>query len=145
MNRTTNTTTLEDREIPSDHTAAAPPPRSVAARDDLIVRPHAQATAQYVQDAYGMTALRLNYGGKEISFEEPALFGFGETLVRQSRFVASSAMQWGNGYDWPRVSGLLDQLLEEGILQYADAISGVPQNTPSDKSIPPCANDAQAK
>lgn len=64
--------------------------------------------------------LYLYYGDKEISFDEPELFAFGEQLAKQSRFVAKAALTWGNGLDWPRVKALLEQLLAEGVLKYAD-------------------------
>lgn len=93
--------------------------RYVDADDELVLPMHKRVIAQYAKDAYGTTELRLYYGGKEISFDEPELFGFGETLAQQSRFVARSATLWGQGQDWLRVQGLLEQLIEEGILQFA--------------------------
>jgi hypothetical protein len=54
-------------------------------------------------------------------FDESALFAFGETLTKYARFVAGTATDWGNGYEWPRVRELLEQLTEEGILRRAEA------------------------
>ncbi|MGH9961567.1 MAG: hypothetical protein ACREBC_31320, partial [Pyrinomonadaceae bacterium] len=36
---------------------------------------------------------------------------------------------WGDGYDWPRVRELLEQLIEEGLLQHADANESGPIST----------------
>ena len=69
----------------------------------------------------GETELHLYYAEKELVFDEPELFAFGEGLAQQARFVAKTATTWGEGYDWPRVQELLAQLLEEGILQRASA------------------------
>jgi hypothetical protein len=94
--------------------------RVVGADDELVLSMHLRVSTQYVRDAYGTTELRLSFRGKEISFDEPQLFGFGETLAGQSRFIARNAMQWGKGLSWLRVQGLLEQLIEEGLLQFAE-------------------------
>ena len=94
--------------------------RFVDPDDELVLPHHKRLVAQYAKDRLGATELRLFYGDKEISFDQPELFGFGEALTRQSRFIARSAMQWCEGQQWPRIQGLLEQLVEEGILQFAD-------------------------
>jgi hypothetical protein len=109
--------------------------RRVLHPDDELVFPlHKRAVTQYAADEDGLKELRLYYGDKEISFEE-ALFSFGENLAKQARFIAGTATAWGEGYDWPRVQELLEQLLEEGILQHADrdVVDGV---TASDGARP---------
>jgi hypothetical protein len=88
--------------------------------DELVFPKHRRVVTEYSTDATGAAELHLYYGVKEISFDEPGLFAFGEGLAKQSRFVAGSAMTWGKGYDWPRVRELLEQLIREGILQRAD-------------------------
>jgi hypothetical protein len=100
--------------------AAALQPAQVTAETELFFPMHKRVIAQYATGESGATELRLYYGDKEISFDEPELFAFGESLARQSRFVAGSATSWGDGYEWSRVRELLEQLLEGGILQYAD-------------------------
>jgi hypothetical protein len=92
--------------------------RTVLDADDEIVFPkHKRVVTEYSTDASGVTELHVYYGEKEISFDEPGLFAFGEGLAKQSRFVAGTATTWGEGYDWPRVRELLEQLIREGILR----------------------------
>ena len=90
------------------------------ADDELILPLHKRVIVQYSDTPSGTRELHLYYGDKEISFDEPDLFEFGENLARQSCFIAGSATEWGSGNDWPRIQELLEQLVEEGILQYAD-------------------------
>lgn len=91
----------------------------LAADDELVLPKHKRVFIQYVDAESGATELRLYYGDKEISFDEPELFGFGEGLAKQSRFVASTATTWGENYEWPRIRELLEQLIEEGVLRHA--------------------------
>ena len=90
------------------------------AGDELVFPKHKRVVARYATDESGVTELHLHYGVKEVVFDEPALFAFGETLAKQARFVAGTATTWGYGYEWPRVRELLEQLIEEGILRRAD-------------------------
>lgn len=110
--------------------------------DDCLYFPsHKRAISQYAKNESGATELRLYYEDKEISFDEPELFAFGESLVRQPKFSAIAATTWGNGYSWAQVKTLLEQLIDEGILYLTD-------QTPSysDKTCPihlppgPCPN-----
>lgn len=88
---------------------------------DLLHLPlHQRTVAQYAEGEGGVRELRLYYADKEISFDEPELFTFGETLARQSRFAAGDALGWGQPGDWPRVQGLLLQLVEAGVLRRGD-------------------------
>ncbi len=96
-------------------------PLLLDARDELVFPKHKRVVTHYSTDASGVSELHLYYGEKEISFDDPELFAFGENLAKQARFVAGSAASWGEGYEWPRVRELLEQLIEEGILQRADA------------------------
>jgi hypothetical protein len=89
----------------------------VLADDELVLNMDLPAHTQYSTNDYGCTELHLQYGLKEISFDEPGLFSFGEALALQSRFIAMTAVTWGTGYEWPRVQGLLEQLIEEGVFQ----------------------------
>ena len=91
----------------------------LAADDELIFPKHKRVFAQYVTGESGVTELRLYYGDKEISFDEPELFEFGEGLAKQPRFVAGTATTWGPHYEWPRIRELLEQLVDEGVLQRA--------------------------
>ena len=68
----------------------------------------------------GSKELVLYCGLQEISFDEPDLFPWAETLVRQDSFMAGSATTWSTQpLDWPRVKGLLESLLDEGIVERA--------------------------
>lgn len=78
----------------------------------------------------GDPELRLYYGDKEISFDEPHLFAFGETLARTSRFAAGDSMAWGEGFEWPTVRPLLESLVEQGILT-----SGDPKDSGNDRHL----------
>jgi hypothetical protein len=90
--------------------------------DDVLHCPLSELVVlHYARDRLGALELRLRYGTTEISFDEPDLFAFGEALGRAQRFVAREAMAWSEGLGWARVQGLLDQLLEEGVLQFAPA------------------------
>ena len=95
------------------------PAFAVEPHDELVFPKHKRVVASYATDADGNSELHLHYGEKEIVFDDPELFAFGEGLARHTRFVASSALTWGERYDWPRVGELLSQLLDEGILQLA--------------------------
>ena len=92
------------------------------AADELALPLHKRMVAQYATNVDGNKELRLFYGDKEISFDEPDLFAFGEAIGKQSRFIAGTATMWGDGYEWPRVKGLLEPLITEGVLQYADEL-----------------------
>jgi hypothetical protein len=82
---------------------------------------HQRVITQFIADAAGNPVLYLFCGDQEVSFDEPELFAFGETLARQSRFLAGSCIHWGQGYEWPRMQELLEALLEAGILERAPA------------------------
>ena len=115
-----------DTDAPRAH-GETPAPAAEARRfvdpdDELALPLHKRVVAQYAKNDDGATELRLFYGDKEISFDEPDLFGFGEALARQSRFVAREATQWGQGQDWDRVREMLEQLIDAGILYPADEV-----------------------
>jgi hypothetical protein len=89
------------------------------ADDELIFPKHKRVFVQYMTGEGGGMELRLYYGDKEISFDEPELFEFGEGLAKQPRFIAGAATTWGPHYEWPRIQELLEQLVEEGVLRHA--------------------------
>ena len=104
--------------------AAADAAPSVVSRSDELVFPkHRQTVVQYLAGETGAIELHLYYGDKEISFDEPELFAFGEALAGQARFTAGDAMAWGDGYAWCRIQGLLQQLLDEGVLVHGEVAS----------------------
>jgi hypothetical protein len=95
---------------------------------ELILPLHRSTIVQRATTEEGAPLLRLFHGQKEISFDEPELFGFAETLARTARFRATEATGWGQGQSWERVAPLLGALLEEGILRVAG---------PGDEEEPP--------
>ncbi len=99
------------------HGAAAIASRGLAPADRLVLPMPKRMVVQRTVTGAGEPELRLFYGVKEISFDEPSLFAFGETLARQSAFRAGDAVAWGDGYDWTSVQLLLETLLDEGILE----------------------------
>lgn len=109
-----------------DITAACPMhgamavPRALQVSDELVLPMSRRMLAQYGKGEAGQRELRLFYQDKEMSFDEPELFSFGETLARQTRFVAGLATTWGEGLEWPRMRELLETLIAEGVLRYAD-------------------------
>ncbi len=117
MNATADITTESHAARCPMHAAAH---AGLSMHDELVLPLQRQAVAQYATSDEGIRELRLYIADKEISFDEPELFAFGERLVTQSRFKAADALGWADGCDWPRVRGLLDALLDEGVLMRAD-------------------------
>ncbi|HEX7843446.1 MAG TPA: hypothetical protein VF469_38500 [Kofleriaceae bacterium] len=74
----------------------------------------------YVVDDRGARALRIDYGLKEIIFDDERFFAFGERLVAEASFTGQGAMAWGDGYAWDEIRPLLESLLDEGILRRGD-------------------------
>ncbi len=110
--------------------------RTLDAADELVLPMNRRVITQYAQTATGERELRLYYGDKEISFDEPDLFVFGETLGKQSRFVAGAAMTWGPQHEWARVRDLLEQLIEQNVLRHADE-NAVEERTAGDDGARP--------
>lgn len=115
---------------PADLPVAAPAMGAVAAgidpSDELELPAPKRMVVQYRTGADKVRVLNLYYGDKDVSFDDPAFFAFGETLARQSRFRAGAACGWGAGYGWDAVAPLLLDLLEAGILVRADASAATP-------------------
>lgn len=95
------------------HAAAVP---TLSPQDTLRLPRHQRMVTQYSDADDGRRTLHLFYDDQEISFDEPELFVFGETLARQSRFAAGDAAGWGEPGGWPRVRELLLQLIDAGVL-----------------------------
>lgn len=90
--------------------------------EDMLCCPHhRRMVSEYVTTESGGQELHIYYGEKDITFDEPELFQFGESLAAHERFVARDATNWGAGYDWSRVRELLSQLLTGGILERSTA------------------------
>lgn len=119
--------------LSQDSTALTPGDGSICphaatldAADELILPMPKRMVVQYRTTPAGKRELDLFYGDKEISFDEPELFEFGETLAKQSRFAAIEATTWGSGYTWPRVRTLLEELIAGGVLRLASETDDAP-------------------
>lgn len=123
------TANLAIRTIEPAQPDAAP---ALVPTDALMLPMQRSVVRQYATNEDGVRELRLFYGDKEITFDDPAFFGFGEALASQSRFVAGDAMRWGGGYAWQDVAPLLAQLVEDGILRPADAADATERIRPGD-------------
>lgn len=91
-------------------------PRGLEPSDELVLPRHRSMVTQYRDHPGGGRELRLFYGAREISFDEPELFAFGEMLGRTGRFRAADAAGLDPRAPWPRIRDLLEQLLDEGLL-----------------------------
>lgn len=85
--------------------------------DELTLPMSRRMVVQHALSADGRPELVLYYEDKEVSFDEPRLFAFGETLALQTHFRADAATQWGSGYDWHEIKDLLEGLLAAAILE----------------------------
>jgi hypothetical protein len=95
-------------------------------QDDELVFPLSKgAFTQYWEEPETPRELRVFYRDKEIAFDDPHFFPFGESLVKQSRFRAGDALQWGD-YEWPRIREMLEELIAANVLQYADEVTDLP-------------------
>ncbi len=95
-------------------------PAGVREDDVLVIAHPKRMVAQYLADDAGTTSLHLFYGDKEITFDEPATYAFGEHLAIEAQFRARDAAAWGGQLSWPRTKALLDDLLEAGVLTLAN-------------------------
>jgi hypothetical protein len=99
--------------------------RALHQDDELLFPMSKGAFSQYWEDEETPRELRIFFRDKEIAFDDPAFYSFGETLIKQSRFRAGDALQWGD-YQWPRVREMLEDLIEADVLKYADEVDDVP-------------------
>ena len=116
----------------------------LAPGDELVLEMPKRIVLQYLTEDDGARVLALFYGGQEITFDEPHLFAFGETLAKQSRFTAAEAISWGEGLDWSEVSSCLEALLDAGVLIRAEEASRRAAPT-ADRSRPSPLGVAEAK
>lgn len=143
----TNTQTAADNDYrgktcPMHHSGNRQ--RVLRPEDELLLPFNKRIIAQYSREPSFGLELHLYYGDKEISFDEPELFEFGEQLAKQSRFVANAAVEWGRDLRWPNIKKLLEQLLDEGILKYADdyaAYTGPGRDYIYPSPLPPAQTD----
>jgi len=117
------------------------PPVQIEPHDQLFLPLNKRVVVQYSAGGDGARELHLYCGPKEVIFDEPELFGFGETLAKHASFIAGSAVQWTIGYDWPRVRELLEQLVGEGVLLHGaeagEGLPGGPEGKDQPSPLPP--------
>jgi hypothetical protein len=102
--------------------------KAVEPSDTLVFPHHKRVVMHYAQREDGQPLLHLHHREQEIVFDDPELFGFGETLASTPRFVAETATEWGRGQAWSRVKELLEQLVDAGLLEHAErASAGAPR------------------
>jgi hypothetical protein len=101
---------------------------SVDPQETLFVTARKRFVPVYGPNEEGARELVLHVGTLEISFDEPDLFPWAETLIQQDNFLAGSAASWSaEPLEWPRVQGLLDSLIEAGILARTAPVGSVAQ------------------
>ena len=111
-------------------------PDRVAPDDELVLPLNKRVVVQYASGPEGGRELHLFCGPMEVIFEEPELFAFGEALARQQSFQARACLDWGDGYQWERVSGLLDALVADGILRRGADLALRPGELPERGDLP---------
>src|SRR3954469_11436093 len=93
---------------------ALPDQASIDPHENLFVSSRKRFVPVYVPRGDGTRELVLYCGMQEISFDEPDLFPWAETLIRQDSFMAGAAVSWADPpLEWARVQGLLEALIEE--------------------------------
>jgi hypothetical protein len=94
----------------------------LAITDRLYIPYRKRLSHSYVTNEEGVRELRIDYGIKEITFDEVHLFPFAEQLVREPSFTGQDAIGWGPGYPWDEIRPLLETLIEEGIVRRGDQV-----------------------
>jgi hypothetical protein len=89
----------------------------IAATERLFVPHRKRLSHTYTINSDGVRELRIDYGIKEITFDDERLFPFGEHICREPSFSGQDAISWGPGYSWEEIQPLLAELISEGILQ----------------------------
>src|SRR5215210_905111 len=90
--------------------------RALHQDDELIFPLSKGAFAQYWEDEQTPRELRVFYRDKEIAFDDPSFYSFGENLIKQSRFRAGDVLEWGE-YEWPKVRQMLEDLIGADVLK----------------------------
>lgn len=140
MDRNLATSATPHAACPVTHTAAI----GLSPADELVLEAPKRMVLQYMTTTHGERELVVFYADKEVSFDEPHLFAFAETLARQTRFTAGDALCWGEGLSWNEVGNCLEALLEAGILVRAE--NAAPSALPaSDRSRPSPLAPAEAQ
>lgn len=94
--------------------------RPLEPSDRFYIQHRKRLAHVYLTNGDGLKELRIDYGIKEISFDEERFFAFGEGIVREVSFTGHDATLWGNGYEWEEIQPLLESLIEEGVLKLGE-------------------------
>ena len=113
------------------------PGRTIQQTDRLYVEHRKRLAHAYVTNAEGVKELRIDYGIKEVSFDEEHLFAFGEGIVRGPSFTGQDATTWGSGYEWDEIGPLLESLVEQGVLQVGERADSKASIGPVRPLLPP--------
>src|SRR5450432_342919 len=106
-----------------------PTETGVDPQETLLVVPRKRFVKVYGEAETGARELTLHVGLREIGFDEPELIPWAEKLIEQYSFLAGHSTGWSvQPLEWQRVSGLLEDLIEAGILARA------PQRPPAGPS-----------
>ena len=110
--------------------------------DVLFIPKRRRFTRAMLANPEGGEALHIFFGEKEIVFDEPDLLSFGQKLFEVDRFKAEEATGWSDAapYDWQRVRGLLEALIEEEIV---DRYEGSTAATAPKRTYPATLGRAQ--
>jgi hypothetical protein len=107
-------------------------PGQVDPHETLFVKSRKRFVPVYRPGPEAPEELVLHCGLQEISFDEPDLFPWAEKLIQQDSFLASAATNWTvQPLEWPRVQGLLEALIGEGILEREPPGTAIGQLPPS--------------
>ncbi len=109
---------------------------AITPRTPLHLPMHRAFSRHWMTAPEGGRELVLFYRDKEISFDDPRFFAFGEALIAQGSFLAQDACNWGEGYRWDEVAPLLKSLIEEGIVE----LGGGPRHSDGERRIGECPN-----
>jgi hypothetical protein len=100
-------------EVPATPAAVEP----LHATEQLFVPNRKRMSHSYLVNEEGVRELHVYYGVKEITFDDPRFFAFGEALATRGSFVAEEATTWGTGYPWAEIAPMLQELIAEGIVR----------------------------
>ncbi len=110
---------------------------ALSQQDSLTLPLHKRAVVQRGRNDQGQATLTIYLADKEISFDDEAMFAFGESLVSQAQFLASDAVAWGVGYEWETVAPMLEALLDDGVLHRSNDEQSARRVAPSRLMPPP--------
>jgi hypothetical protein len=112
---------------------------AIESTERLFVPHRKRISYTYVTSAEGVQELRIDYGAKEVTFDDPRFFAFGEQLVATPAFTGELATTWGPGYAWSELEPMIEALLDEGILGRGADVDDPRGGGIVDSPLPPSA------